>query len=40
MNFFKIKIMDWFKNAMCHMQPLEKDFYLGSLDSFNCVFTC
>jgi hypothetical protein len=31
--------MDQFKNAMCDMQSLEKDFYLGVLGSFNCVFT-
>jgi hypothetical protein len=34
----KIKIMNQFKNAMYDIQSLEKDFYLGVLGSFNCVF--
>jgi len=24
---------------MCHVQSLEKDFYIGALGSFNCDFT-
>ncbi len=35
----KVKVINQHKNDMCHAQSLEKDFYLGAFDSFDCVFT-
>ncbi len=36
---YKIKVINQHKNDMCHMQSLEKEFYLDALNSFDCVFT-
>jgi hypothetical protein len=33
------KAINQHKNDMCHVQSLEKDFYLGALGSFDHVFT-
>jgi hypothetical protein len=33
------KIINQNKNVTCHVQSLEKDFYLGTLGSFDYVFT-
>ncbi len=35
----KLKIINQHKNDMCHVQSLERDFYLGTPSSFDCVFT-
>jgi hypothetical protein len=33
------EVINQHKNKTCHVQSLEKDFYLGTLGSFNYVFT-
>ncbi len=35
----KFRIINQHKNAMCHIQSLENDFYLNALGSFDHVFT-
>jgi hypothetical protein len=35
----KFKVINQHKNDTCHVQSLEKDFYLGTPSSFDCVFT-
>jgi hypothetical protein len=35
----KFKVINQHKNDMCHVQSLEKDFYLSAPNSFDYVFT-
>jgi hypothetical protein len=35
----KKKVINQHRNDMCHVQSLEKDFYLGTFGSFDCDFT-
>jgi hypothetical protein len=35
----KFKVINQHKNDTCHVQPLENDFYLDALSSFDYVFT-
>ncbi len=35
----KLEVKNQFKNDMCHVQSLDKDFYLSALGSFDHVFT-